>query len=77
MNLKQTGAGRVYVRREFSDEAVWRDALGNGEPLYVHSCTDTPPDAPEYLAAGSTLADDVCTSLQRTTHREDTRWNYL
>jgi hypothetical protein len=76
MNINKTGSGRLFVRKEYSDESVWRDTL-QGEYLLVHSTLDVPPDAPEYIPAGSTRSDDVCISIGRTTHREDARFNYF
>lgn len=75
MSIGKTGAGFLFVRKEYSDESVWRDTFRN-EYLLVHSTSDVPPDAPEFIPAGSTRADDVCTSMGRTTHREDVRFNY-
>jgi hypothetical protein len=42
----------AHVRRGFTEEDVWRDALGNAEPLRVF-VTDGALDAPEHLPAGS------------------------
>lgn len=51
MTSKFGSARRVGVRGVFSDEAVWRDALGGPEPLHVAS-TDGPLDAPESMPGG-------------------------
>lgn len=40
------------VRRGFTEESIWRDALGGPEPLRVH-VIDGPLDAPEYMPCGS------------------------
>lgn len=44
----------VSVRQEFSDESIWRDALGAAEPLFVFSALEPHLDAPEIMPAGST-----------------------
>jgi len=43
------------VRRGYTQECDWRDALGGAEPLRV-AVIDGPMDAPEWLPAGSTRA---------------------
>lgn len=42
------------VRTGFTEQCVWRDALGGAEPLRV-AVTDGPLDAPEHGPAGSTV----------------------
>lgn len=42
----------TFVRREFSEEAVWREALGNREPLLVFSVQSEALDAPDWIPTG-------------------------
>ena len=42
----------ALVRRGFTEECLWREALGGNEPLRV-SVTDGPMDAPNWISAGS------------------------
>lgn len=72
-----SGIYRVFVRKEFSEESTWRDALGYAEPLLVHSSMELCLDAPDYLLTGSTIKDDVCVSLPKKTHRFDQSKNYM
>jgi hypothetical protein len=46
----------VGVRAEYSEEAVWRDALGRAEPLLVFASREPHLDAPEILPAGGMRA---------------------
>ena len=46
----------VGVRAEYSEESVWRDALGRAEPLLVCASREPHLDAPEILPAGSMRA---------------------
>lgn len=43
---------RVLVRKDYSEESIWRDALGYSEPLHVWS-TDGAIDAPTRIPNGS------------------------
>lgn len=43
------------VRTGFTEQCIWRDALGGAEPLRV-AVTDGPLDAPQHGPAGSTQA---------------------
>ena len=47
-----TDAKRVQVRRGFTEENVWREALGGAEPLLCF-VTYGPLDAPDNMPAGS------------------------
>jgi len=50
--FKTTESPRVTVRHEYSEESIWRDALGNSEPLLV-AVTHGPLDAPQWMPGGS------------------------
>ena len=43
----------TLVRRGFSEQDTWRDALGPQEPLHVFSILGQTLDAPELLPAGA------------------------
>lgn len=64
------------VRTGFSEQCIWRDALGEFEPLRV-AVTDGPLDAPEHGPAGSSHAvmriGSPCRYVAATTYyrRED------
>jgi hypothetical protein len=45
---------RAQVRNGFTEECVWRPALGDAEPLHIF-ITDGPLDAPTWMPAGSTI----------------------
>ena len=45
---------QLLVRKEFTQEAIWRDALGNSEPLLTHADYVDCLDAPHWIPAGST-----------------------
>ena len=47
-----TSSGRVQVRRGFTEESIWREALGGSEALLCF-VTYGPLDAPEQMPAGS------------------------
>lgn len=51
----------MLVRREFSEEAVWRDTLGNSAQLYPLALHGFAIDAPEHYPAGSMLASNLGT----------------
>lgn len=44
----------MIVRHAFSDEVVWRAALGNSEPLYPFALHGVCLEAPDNIPAGST-----------------------
>jgi len=44
----------VGVRAEYSEEAVWRKALGNAASLLVFAAREPHLDAPELMPSGST-----------------------
>lgn len=52
-----TGSNNYLVRAEFADCAVWRDALGNAEPLLAFASTGDCLDAPEHVPAGAMRAN--------------------
>lgn len=60
---------RVLVRYGFSDENIWRDALGNTAQLFVCSI-DGPLDAPEHMPAGAMKSCGTYPSRQQTAGRE-------
>lgn len=63
----------MLVRPEYSDEAVWRKALGNREPLYPFAIHGFSLDASEWIPAGSTRKYTVGNrsfSQQTTTQRQ-------
>jgi len=45
---------QICVRKEFTQESVWRKALGNSEPLLTHADRTDCLDAPDFIPAGST-----------------------
>jgi hypothetical protein len=45
---------QINLRKEFTQEAVWRNALGPSEPLLTHADQTDCLDAPDWLPAGST-----------------------
>ena len=51
-SLHAVNAKRVHVRQGFTEESIWRDALGGAEPLLVF-VTYGPLDAPDHMPAGS------------------------
>ena len=56
----------ALVRWGYSEEQVWRDALG---PQALRCCaTDGPIDAPTWIPTGSTAGDPPCPVM---THRDD------
>ena len=44
----------VGVRAEYSEQAVWRKALGNEASLLLFAAREPHMDAPEMMPAGST-----------------------
>ena len=46
-----------HARDGFTDQDVWRAALGDAEPLRPFASTDGPIDAPEWLPAGAMRAN--------------------
>ena len=72
-----SGTYRILVRNGFSEESVWRSALGNETYLLVHSSIETCLDAPDFVPSGSTVADHVTGSLPRKSHRFDQSKNYM
>lgn len=72
-----SGLKRVYVRQQYSEESTWREALGYGAPLLVHSSIEPTLDADDFICAGSTVADDYVTALPRKTSRENPAFNYM
>lgn len=55
---------RILVRAAFSEEAVWRKALGPAEPLLIFAAYG-PLDAPEYVPAGAMVSRQLgpCAAL--------------
>lgn len=49
----------MLVRHQYSEEAVWRETLGNSEPLYCFSIHGECLDAPENMPAVSTTGYTV------------------
>lgn len=47
----------ISVRHGFTEQCVWRPALGGYEPLRV-AVTDGPLDAPDWMPAGSMQFND-------------------
>lgn len=45
---------QICVRKEFTEEIVWRQVLGNSEPLLTHADKTDCLDAPDFIPAGST-----------------------
>lgn len=43
----------VLVRKGFTEQDVWRDALGQFEPLLVFATPENQMDAPTYSPAGA------------------------
>lgn len=43
----------ALVRHDYSNEAVWRKALGNKEPLYPFAIHGEILDAPQRIPAGA------------------------
>ena len=72
-----SGIKRVSVRKDYSEETVWREALGNSEPLLVYSAMEATLDAPDFIASGSTVADSYVTAMARKVSREDQTFNYM
>jgi len=46
---------RAVVRMDYSEQAIWRAALGNSEPLLCHA-TYGPIDARDVMPAGSMVS---------------------
>jgi hypothetical protein len=46
---------RINLRKEFTQESVWRDVLGYSAPLLTHADETDCLDAPDYVPAGSSL----------------------
>lgn len=46
---------RILVRTGFTQENIWRDALGYSEPLLVSADYVDCLDAPDFIPAGSTV----------------------
>lgn len=51
--ITQNRPHTVGVRPGYTDEDVWRSALGPSEPLFVCAALEPHLDAPEILPAGS------------------------
>lgn len=65
-----TGSKNTVVRKGFSEDSEWRDALGNTVPLLAFATTGYCIDAPERIPAGSTLDGyKAGTSIQSTFSR--------
>jgi len=45
---------RITLKKEFSQESTWRDALGESEPLLIFSDWTDCLDAPDWIPAGAT-----------------------
>jgi len=54
----------VLVRPGYTEQDVWRAALGNYEPLRAFATLSGDLDAPLVLPAGSTRATQLCGPLQ-------------
>lgn len=54
-----TGSTNYLVRPGFTQEAIWRDALGNSAPLLIAADTGECLDAPEYVPAGSMVSSRI------------------
>ena len=52
MFLYQTKSTHVLMRPGFSEQDIWRKALGDNAPLLVFADRLPTLDAPEHLAAG-------------------------
>lgn len=69
----QSHPARILVREGFTDQDVWREALGNMHPLAVFAMTEARMDAKEYMPAGgmkSALANGKPNPLQIAAWRE-------
>ena len=53
MVLYRTGNRNINVTSPFTDETVWRKALGNKEALLCFSVSGNSLDAPDHLPGGS------------------------
>lgn len=58
MFLYQTDSIHLLVRPGFSEQDIWRQALGDSAPLLVFADRLPTLDAPQYLAAGHTSKHD-------------------
>lgn len=52
----RTGSKPAGVRADYSEQAIWRNALGGKAPLLVFSVWGDALDAPEHIPAGSLSA---------------------
>ena len=60
----------IYVTHGYSEEFIWREALGPEVCLFVHAQINPTIDAPEAIPAGSTVEDLYAESLPRKFWRE-------
>lgn len=59
----------MLVRHEYSDEAVWRKALGNKALLYPFALHGLAIDAREYIPAGAMRPYTLGPAQQKDTKR--------
>jgi hypothetical protein len=60
------------VRTHYSEESIWRDAMGGAEPLRVFVC-DGPLDAPAHIPTGA-HSGSAGRGIGNTTERDPIWW---